>query len=349
MDKAGNGGLLRTTVVGSYPQPDWLLDKGLLRGRLVPRVRAENLWRVPPELREEAVRDAATLAILDMEAAGIDVITDGEVARESYSNHFLGSLEGVDTLRAATLRGSSGHEHQVPRIVGPIRHVRMAEERHARFLRERTRRIAKVTLPGPFTLAQQAKDEHYGDAEAMALDFAAALNEEALGLEATGIDVIQLDEPWLRNDPEAARRYAVPVLNRALQGLTVRTALHTCFGYAFLRPGQKSRRYAFLAELAACIADEISIEAAQPRLDLGVLADLSGKDIALGVLDHSAPETESVDEIAARIRAGLAYVSPERLLPAPDCGMKYMARAAAFARLRALSEAAAAVRRELGP
>jgi 5-methyltetrahydropteroyltriglutamate--homocysteine methyltransferase len=345
--QAPQGKLLRTTVVGSYPQPDWLLDKAMLRGQRVPRVRAEGMWRVAPDAREEAIRDASTLAIRDMEAADIDVITDGESARESYSNHFLGALEGVDAVSPATIVSSTGHETRVPRVLGAIRHVRFVEEEHARLLRECTRRVAKVTLPGPFTLAQQAKDEHYGDVEAMAFAFAVAINEEALRLQTTGIDVIQLDEPWLRNDPAAARRFGVQVLDRALQGLSVRKALHTCFGYAFLRPGDKSRNYDFLAELAGSTVDEISIEAAQPRLDLGVLAELSGKDIALGVLDHSTREVESVEHVAERIRAGLAYIAPERLLPAPDCGMKYMTREHALARLKSLSQAAALVRSEL--
>ena len=231
------GRLLRTTVVGSYPQPDWLLDKAVLRGQRVPRVRADDMWRVAPDVRDEAIQDASLLAIRDMEAAGIDVITDGESARESYSNHFLGALDGVDAVSAASIVSSTGHETRVPRVVGPIKHVRNVEEAHARFLREHTRHTAKVTLPGPFTLAQQAKDEHYGDVEAMAFAFAEAINEEARLLQATGIDVIQLDEPWLRNKPAGAQRNAVRALDRALQGLTTRKALHTCFGYAFLRPG----------------------------------------------------------------------------------------------------------------
>jgi 5-methyltetrahydropteroyltriglutamate--homocysteine methyltransferase len=340
--------ILRTTVVGSYPQPDWLINKQILRSQLVPRVRQENLWRIAPELRTEAIRDAALIAIGDMEAADIDVITDGEVARESYSNHFIGALEGVDDRNPATITSRTGHQTRVPRIVGPVRHRVPAEMEFARFLREHTRRRAKVTLPGPFTLAQQSHDEHYRDVEALAFDFAVALNTEARLLETTGIDVIQLDEPWLRNDPGAARRFAVPLLNRALQGLKVRTAVHTCFGYAFLRPDdQESRSYEFLTELADCVADEISVEAAKPKLDPAVLAGLSGKAIAVGVLDHSTAEAEPAETVAERIRAALRYVSPEKLLPAPDCGMKYMTRPVAFARLRSLAVAAQQVRREL--
>jgi len=346
--KQARSEILRTTVVGSYPQPDWLINKDILRSQLVPRVRQENLWRVAPEFRAEAIRDAALIAIRDMEGAGIDVVTDGETARESYSNHFLSALEGVDDANPATIISRSGHATRVPRVVGAIRHRKAAEVDAARFLREQTQHRAKVTFPGPFTLAQQAKDEHYHDLAAMAFDFAVALNSEARLVQETGIDVIQLDEPWLRNDPDGARRFAIRVLNRALEGLRVRTAIHTCFGYAFLRPGQNLRSYEFLTELGDSVADEISIEAAQPRLDPGVLRDLSGKSIALGVLDHSTPAPEPPDVVAARIRAALPYLPPQRLLPAPDCGMKYMTRAGAFARLKNLAAAAAQVRAELG-
>jgi 5-methyltetrahydropteroyltriglutamate--homocysteine methyltransferase len=347
-DKApGTGTILRTTVVGSYPQPDWLVDKSVLRGQLVPRVRTERMWRIPGEFRAEAIQDATSLAIRAMEAAGIDVITDGETSRESYSNHFVAALGGIDGDNPATIISRAGNATLVPRIVGPIRHQRPVEAESAKFLRAQTNRRTKITLPGPFTLAQLTKDEHYHDAAAMAFDFAVALNEEARALQSTGIDVIQLDEPWLRNDPEGARRYGLLAINRALQGLTIRTAVHICFGYAFLQRGQKSRTYEFLGELSDSVADEISVEAAQPGLDLGVLADLSAKTIALGVLDHSTAEVESVEVVAARIRAALVYLSPERLMPAPDCGMKYMTREIAFGRLSSLSEAAARVRREL--
>ncbi len=233
--------LLRTTVIGSYPQPEWLIDKSVLFAQYVPRVRTEKLWRVPLDERPAAILEATLQAIKDMEDAGVDVITDGEVGRESYSNHFAAALQGLDHENPARMVSRAGHEVQVPRVVGPIRHIKTVELESARFLRNNTRRLAKITLPGPFTLGQQAQDEHYGDARALALDFAAAINEEALALQSTGIDIIQLDEPWLRNDPEGARRYAVEALDRAFQGITCHKALHMCFGYAFLRPGQKPR------------------------------------------------------------------------------------------------------------
>jgi 5-methyltetrahydropteroyltriglutamate--homocysteine methyltransferase len=339
--------LLMTSVVGSYPQPDWLVDKEVLRGGLVPRVRSERIWRIPPENRAEAHRDAATVAIRDMERAGIDVITDGEISRESYSSHFIAGLEGIDNDNPATITSRAGNATRVARIVGAVRHRGSVELEPARFLRAHTTHWAKITLPGPFTLSQLAKDEHYRDPAALAWDFAIALNQEARALESSGVDVIQLDEPWLRNDPEGARRHGVRCINRALEGLKVRTAVHMCFGYAFLRRGPPVRTYDFLGELSESVADEISIEAAQPDLDLGVLRDLGDKAIALGVLDHSTPEAEPVDVVAKRIRAALKYLAPEKLVPSPDCGMKYMTRQVALARLQALSAAAALVRAEI--
>lgn len=338
---------LRTTLVGSYPQPDWLVDKDMLRSGLVPRVRKSGMWRVPESLRAEAIQDATLIAIRDMELAGLDRISDGEIARESYSNHFAAALDGLDVDHPATVVSRAGRQTRVPRVVAPIRHVRNVELDSARFLRANTRRLTKITLPGPFTLTQQAADECYRDDLALAMDFAAAVNEEAKALEAAGIDVIQLDEPWVRNDPESARRYAVPVINRALAGLKVRTAVHVCFGYAFMRPGEKPRAYEFLSELADCAVHEISIEAAQPNLDLGVLGNLSGKIIALGVLDHSVPGVEPVNVVARRIQAALRFVAPERLVLSTDCGLKYLTRADAFGQLKTMVEAARQITGEI--
>jgi len=337
---------LTTTVVGSYPQPDWLVDRGLL-SKGVPRVRLRQMWRVPEAFLEEAQDDATVVAIRDMERAGIDIISDGEIRRESYSNRFATALEGVDVERPGLIRNRTGAETVVPRVVARIRRAHPVEVRDMQFLRRNTDRPAKITLPGPFTLAQQARNEFYSDVEEMAMDFAAAVNAEARDLQAAGADVIQLDEPWLRNDPEGAKRYAVPAINRALAGLAVPTALHLCFGYAAVVRHQKPTGYSFLPQLAETTAAQISIEAAQPRLDLGVLADLSGKVVILGVIDLGDPAVETVEQVAARIRAGLRHATPERLIPAPDCGMKYLPRATAFGKLAALSAAARLVRSEL--
>ena len=334
---------LMTTVVGSYPQPDWLIDREML-SKGVPRVRVREMWRVPEPFLEQAQDDATIVAIRDMERAGIDIITDGEIRRESYSNRFATALDGVDVENPGVIRDRAGRETVVPRVAGRIQRKRAVEVRDMQFLRRNTDRLAKITLPGPFTLSQQTQNEFYRDAEEMAMDFAAAVNAEARELQAAGADIIQLDEPWLRNDPEAAVRYAVPAINRALAGITVPTALHLCFGYAAVVKTQKPTGYSFLPQLADTIAAQISIEAAQPRLDLGVLADLPAKTIILGVIDLGDPAVESADQVARRIHAALKYVASERLMPAPDCGMKYLPRDTAFGKLRALSEGARAIR-----
>ena len=338
--------VLPTTVVGSYPQPDWLVDRALL-GKGVPRVRQQAIWRIPEPLLEQAQDDATIVAIREMERAGIDIVSDGEIRRESYSNRFATALDGVDVAAPALITDRYGNQTPVPRIVGRVRRTRPVELRDMQFLRRHTDRPAKMTLPGPFTMAQQARNEFYRDVESLAMDFAAAVNAEARELEAAGADLIQLDEPWLRNDPEGAKRYAVPVINRALEGLRVPTALHLCFGYAAVVKHQKPTGYSFLPQLAATTAQQISIEAAQPRLDLGVLADLAGKTIILGVIDLGDPAVETVDQVAERIRAGLARVPAERLVAAPDCGMKYLPRETAFGKLRALADGARAVRANL--
>src|SRR5262249_50946334 len=309
--------LLPTTVVGSYPQPEWLVDRAML-SKSVPRTRMHEMWRLPAQHLEEAQDDATVVAIRDMERAGIDIVTDGEIRRESYSNRFATALEGVDADNPAIITTRSGQQTPVPRVVGKIRRTGPVELRDMEFLRKNTDRAAKITLPGPFTMSQQAKNEHYKDEEEMAMAFAAAVNAEALDLQKAGADVIQLDEPWVRNNPELARRYAVKAINRALEGITVPTVVHICFGYAAVVPGStKPSGYSFLSELADSNAQQISIEAAQPRLDLGVLKDLSNKNILVGVLDLGDPQIEPVSVVADRIRNALKHVAPERLLLAP--------------------------------
>ncbi|PWB63177.1 MAG: 5-methyltetrahydropteroyltriglutamate--homocysteine methyltransferase [Bradyrhizobiaceae bacterium] len=339
--------VLPTTVVGSYPQPDWLVNREVLKAQTVPRVRLREMWRVPEPFLEEAQDDATLIAIRDMERAGIDIITDGEMRRESYSNRFATALEGIDIDTPAIVKNRAGVDTMMPRVVGKVRRRAPVEVRDMEFLRRNTERPAKITLPGPFTMRQQAKNEFYKDDEELAMDLAAAVNQEAKDLVAAGADVIQLDEPWLRNDPEAAKRYAITAINRALEGITVPTVVHLCFGYAFLVKN-KPDSYFFLPELAGTIARQISIEAAQPHIDLGVLRDLSDKTIVLGVIDLGDPAVESPETVAGRIRRGLKYVSVDRLVPAPDCGMKYLPRATAFGKLEALAQGAALVRKDLG-
>jgi 5-methyltetrahydropteroyltriglutamate--homocysteine methyltransferase len=337
--------LLPTTVVGSYPQPHWLIDREALGGK-VPRVRAPEIWRIAPAFLEEAQDDATLLAIRDMERAGIDIITDGEMRRESYSNRFATALEGIDIEHPGTTRNRSGQPIPVPRIAGPIRRKGAVEARDVQFLRKNTSRRIKITLPGPFTMAQQAQDDHYRDEEAVAMAFAAAVNEEIRDLKAAGADVIQLDEPWLQARHERAARYGVKAINRALEGIGGTTVVHLCFGYA-AAVKEKPSGYSFLPQLADTRATQISIEAAQPRLDLGVLRELAPKTVMLGVIDLGDPSVESAEIVAARIRAGLAHVGPERLVAAPDCGMKYLPREVAYGKLKALAAGAALVRRQL--
>jgi 5-methyltetrahydropteroyltriglutamate--homocysteine methyltransferase len=339
--------LLPTTVVGSYPQPDWLVDRENLRGRLPPRVRAREIWRVDEPFLEQAQDDATRLAIRDMERAGVDIISDGEIRRESYSNRFATALGGVDVDNPGTAIDRTGHPNPVPRIVGPIRRNRPVEVRDLEFLRAHTDRPVKITVAGPFTMAQQAQNDFYPDEREVALAYADAVNQEIRDLFAAGADVVQIDEPYMAARPEPARAYGVEVVNRALQGIVGTTALHMCFGYAAI-VHTRGNEYAFLPELAESIVQQISIEAAQPNLDLAVLERLPSKTIILGVLNLGDMTVETPEQVAARIRAALQHVPPEHLVIAPDCGMKYLPRDVAFAKLRAMVEGTKLVRAELG-
>lgn len=338
--------LLPTTVVGSYPQPDWLVDRATLHKHGVPRTHAHDMWRIPELLLEQAQDDATVLAIRDMERAGIDIVTDGEIRRESYSSRFALALEGIDAEQPGELRSQTGRVTPVPRVVGKISWRGPVELRDVQFLLANAERPTKITLPGPFTLSQQVRNEHYRDEAEMAMDYAIAVNRELRALKASGVDVVQLDEPWVRTAPDKATRFGIAAINRALEGIGGPTVVHLCFGYAAV-VADKPSGYSFLPQLADTLVQQISIEAAQPRLDLGVLRDLSGKRIMLGVLDLGDPAVESAEQVAGRIREGLRYVAADRLIPAPDCGMKYLPRATAFGKLKALADGAAIVRREL--
>jgi 5-methyltetrahydropteroyltriglutamate--homocysteine methyltransferase len=322
-------------VVGSYPQPGWLIDRDRLGDRLPPRVRAAELWRVPEPFLEEAQDDATRLAVQDMERAGVEVITDGEMRRESYSNRFATALDGVDLDEPGIALDRTGHENPVPRVVGPIRRTRPVEVRDVEFLRSITDRRVKITVPGPFTMTQQAQNDHYPDERALALAYADAVNEELQDLKAAGADVVQIDEPYLQARPEQAREYAVEAINRALDGIEGETVLHTCFGYAHI-VHDRPTGYPFLRELAETTATQISLEAAQPDLDPEVLRDLPDKTIVLGVLDLGSSEVETPQDVAGRIRKALTVVPVERLVVAPDCGMKYLPRELAFRKLEAM-------------
>jgi 5-methyltetrahydropteroyltriglutamate--homocysteine methyltransferase len=326
---------LTTTVVGSYPQPDWLIDRERLGARLPPRVRARELWRVPEAFLEDAQNDATRLAVQDMERAGVDVVTDGEMRRESYSNRFATALDGVDLDNPGVALDRTGHENPVPRVVGPIRRTRPVEVGDVEFLRAITDRRIKITVPGPFTMAQQAQNDHYDDDRSLARAYADAVNEELRDLKTGGADVVQIDEPYLQARPEPAREYALEAIDRALDGIQGDTVLHTCFGYAHIVK-KRLTGYPFLRELNECAATHVSLEAAQPGLDPEVLRNLPDKVIVLGVLDLGSSDVETPEVVADRVRAALAVVPPERLVVAPDCGMKYLPRELAFRKLEAM-------------
>ncbi len=340
------GKLFPTTVVGSYPQPDWLIDRALLGANTPPRVRMRQLWRVAAEFLEVAQDDATLIAVRDQERAGIDIVSDGEVRRESYFNRFATALDGIDLDRPGTVISRTGKPAFVPRVVGRVRRLRPVNVRDTRFLRANTDRQIKITVPGPFTMTALAQNDYYASEAELANDYAAAVNEEIRDLFAAGADVVQIDEPWMQQHPDKARQYGVKVLNRALDGVTGTVAVHLCFGYAAV-VHDKPAGYSFLAELDGAHAQQISVEAAQPKLDLAILERLPSKDIILGVIDLSDMTIETPQTVAERIRRALPHVAAERIIVAPDCGMKYLPRAVAFGKMKAMAEGAAIVRLEL--
>jgi 5-methyltetrahydropteroyltriglutamate--homocysteine methyltransferase len=338
--------LLPTSLVGSYAQPEWLIDRKKLAGRFPPRTRAKELWRIPPEFLEEAQNDATLNAIRDQERAGLDIITDGEIRRESYSNRFATALEGVDIDNPGTALDRSGHPNPVPRVVGKVRRMHAVEVDDVKFLRANTDRVIKITVPGPFTMSQQAQNDFYQSEAELALDYAAAVNEEIKDLFAAGADIVQIDEPYMQARPEKAREYGVDALNRALDGVQGETAVHICFGYAAIIHA-RPEGYSFLPEFAKVNVDSVSIETAQSNLDTSVLKSLPDKKIILGVLDLSDMEVETPEKVAERIRRALPNVEAERLVIAPDCGLKYLPRDVAYGKMKAMADGAAIVRREL--
>lgn len=339
--------LLPTSLVGSYAQPDWLIDREKLAGRFPPRVRAKELWRVAPEYLEQAQDDATLIAIRDQERAGLDIITDGEQRRESYSNRFATALEGVDIENPGTALDRSGHPNPVPRIVGKIRRKQPVELRDVQFLRANTDGIIKITVPGPFTMCQQAQNDFYNDEFEMVIDYAIAVNAEIKDLFAAGVDIVQIDEPYMQARPEKARKYGLRGLEAVLDGVKGTTAIHICFGYAAIIH-QRPSAYSFLPELAGSSVQQISIETAQSNLDCSVLEKLPGKTIILGTLNLSDINVETPETVAARIRRALPYIPAERIVVAPDCGLKYLPREVAFGKMLAMVEGAKIVRRELG-
>jgi 5-methyltetrahydropteroyltriglutamate--homocysteine methyltransferase len=337
--------LFPTTLVGSYPQPEWLIDRKKLAGRFPPRVRARELWRIPEPLLEEAQNDATVLAIKAQEEAGLDIITDGEMRRESYSNRFATALEGVDIDNPGTALDRSGHPNPVPRIVGRIRRRHPVEVEDLRFLKRHTTKPVKMTVPGPFTMSQQAQNDYYHSEEEAAMDYASAVNEEIKDLFAAGADIVQIDEPYMQARPEKARQYGMKALNRALQGVQGTTAVHICFGYAAIIH-QRPSGYSFLPELSQCSCQQVSIETAQSNLDCSVLEKLPGKKIMVGVLNLDDGTVETPQKVVERAKRALKYLKPEDMILAPDCGMKYLPREVAFGKMKAMVEGARLLRAE---
>jgi len=339
--------LFPTTIVGSFPQPDWLIDRAKLAGRFPPRVRARELWRIPPQYLNEAQEDATLIAIRAQEEAGLDIVSDGEIRRESYSNRFATALDGVDLDNPGTALDRSGHPNPVPRIMGRIRRRHAVEVEDLNFLRAHTARKIKITVPGPFTMLQQAQNDFYASEEEAAMDYAEAVNAEIKDLFVAGADVVQIDEPYMQARPEKARQYGLAALNRALHGVQGTTAVHICFGYAAIIHTRPSG-YSFLPELAQCSCRQVSIETAQSHLDCSVLQSLGDKQVMVGCIDLSDPKVESADTVVQRIERALPYIKPENVILAPDCGMKYLPRETAVGKLRAMVQAAQVLRQRYG-
>lgn len=338
--------LLPTSLVGSYCQPDWLIDRKKLAGRFPPRTRAKELWRIPDEFLAEAQDDATVIAIREQEKAGLDIITDGEIRRESYSNRFATALEGVDIDNPGTALDRSGHPNPVPRIVGKIKRKHAVEVDDLKFLKRHTDRKVKITVPGPFTMSQQAQNDHYSNVADAAMDYAQAVKEEIADLFAAGADIVQLDEPYMQARPEAAEEYGLEALNAALEGAAGETAVHICFGYAAIIH-ERPEGYSFLPQMKNCSCNQVSIETAQSNLDCSVLEELPGKKVILGVLDLSDPEIETPETVAGRIRRALPHIDAANVIVAPDCGLKYLPRDIAFGKMKAMADGAAIVRKEL--
>ncbi|HEY2338154.1 MAG TPA: hypothetical protein VGI18_12375 [Burkholderiales bacterium] len=337
--------LFPTTLVGSYPQPEWLIDRKKLAGRFPPRVRAHELWRVGESFLKEAQDDATVLAIRAQEAAGLDIITDGEIRRESYSNRFATALEGVDIDNPGSALDRSGHPNPVPRIVGKIRRKHPVEVQDLLFLKKNTKKLTKITVPGPFTMLQQAQNDFYRSEEEAAMDYAAAVNAEIRDLFAAGADIVQIDEPYLQARPEKARQYGLQALNKALENISGETAVHICFGYAAIihtRP----EGYSFLPELAGCSCRQVSVETAQSKLDCSVLSSLGDKKIMVGVIDLSDMTVETPQTVVERAKRALRHLQPQNMILAPDCGMKYLPREVAEGKMKALVEGARLLRAE---
>ncbi len=338
--------LLQTTIAGSLPKPAWLAEPLALWAP----------WKLDGDALAQGKRDAVRLALFDQEHAGIDIVTDGEQTRRHFVTTFLEGLDGVDFANKKTVRIRNRYDADVPMVVGPVarRHPIYVDD--ARFLRGETDRKVKYTLPGPMTMVDTLYDGHYKSREKLAWAFAEILNDEARAIEATGVDVIQFDEPAFNVYFDEVRDWGVAALERAAQGLACTTAVHICYGYGIKANndwkktlGSEWRQYEqTFPLLAKSRIAQVSLECANSHVPIDLIGLLAGKDVLVGAIDVASDVVETPEDVAGTLRAALRFVPAERLYPCTNCGMVPLSRDVARAKLRALAAGAALVRDELG-
>jgi 5-methyltetrahydropteroyltriglutamate--homocysteine methyltransferase len=337
--------LLQTTIAGSLPKPSWLA---------VPH-ELWAPWRQEGDALAEAKRDAVRLVLADQEHAGIDIVTDGEQTRRHFVTTFLEALDGVDFAHKKTVRIRKRYDADVPVVVGPVARRHPVYVDDARFLRSATDREVKYTLPGPMTMVDTLYDAHYKSREKLAWAFAEILNDEARAIEATGVDVIQFDEPAFNVYFDEVSDWGVRTLERAAQGLACKTAVHICYGYGIKANidwkkslGSEWRQYEeIFPALARSAIRQVSLECANSHVPIELIGLLDGKDVLVGAIDVATERIETAEDVAATIRAALKYVPAERLYPCTNCGMVPLSRGVARGKLRALGAGAALVRAEM--
>jgi len=336
--------LLQTTIAGSLPKPAWLAQPKALWAP----------WRLEGDALAEGIEDAVRLAVDDQVEAGIDIVTDGEQTRRHFVTTFLEALDGVDFEHRRTVRIRNRYDADVPMVVGPVARRHPVFVDAARFLRGATERRVKVTLPGPMTMVDTLYDGHYRSREKLAWAFAGILNEEARAIEATGVDVIQFDEPAFNVYFDEVRDWGVAALERAAQGLTCATAVHICYGYGIKANndwkqtlGGEWRQYEqTFPLLSRSSIRQVSLECANSHVPIELIGLLEGKEVLVGAIDVASDRVETAEDVAATLRSALRHVPAERLFPCTNCGMVPLDRAVARGKLRALAAGAALVRAE---
>jgi 5-methyltetrahydropteroyltriglutamate--homocysteine methyltransferase len=339
--------MLETTIAGSLPKPFWLAKPKMLWAP----------WAQSGEALEDAKRDATLLVLKEQEDAGIDIVSDGEQSRQHFVHGFLERLDGIDFNRKVRIGiRNNRYEADCPTVVSPLKRRGSVHGSEVAIARAHTRRKLKFTLPGPMTIVDTIADAHYGDKVAMAMAFAALLNEEALELQAAGVDVIQFDEPAFNVYMAEVKEWGVEALHRAAQGLTCTTAVHICYGYGIKANtdwkatlGKEWRQYEeTFPVLAASRIDQVSLECANSHVPAELMSLLKGKDVLVGAIDVASDTVETPEEVAATLRHALKFVPAERLFPCTNCGMAPLDRTVARGKLEALAKGAALLRRELG-